>query len=125
MSQGSTFAQDRASQPLFSNVNEIKLQNSTTVSREFPSNRHKSFLEPKNKAHLEGFTAIHVPTGLVKLLDNYERSTGVTEQVTAEELTEISLFLDAVLETEVMKVHSASYIQFHLEAFSVHLMSYM
>lgn len=40
----------------------------------------------------------------MKLLDNYERSTGVTERVTTEELTEINLFLDAVLETAVMKV---------------------
>lgn len=40
----------------------------------------------------------------MKLLDNYERSTGVTEGVTREELTEINLFLEAVLETEVMKV---------------------
>uniref|UniRef100_A0A3Q2QFF0 Uridylate-specific endoribonuclease n=1 Tax=Fundulus heteroclitus TaxID=8078 RepID=A0A3Q2QFF0_FUNHE len=39
----------------------------------------------------------------MKLLDNYERSTGITERVTPEELTEISLFLDAVLETQVMK----------------------
>ena len=38
------------------------------------------------------------------LLDNYERSTGVTERVTPEELAEMNLFLDAVLETEVMKV---------------------
>uniref|UniRef100_A0A3Q4G782 PPFIA binding protein 1b n=1 Tax=Neolamprologus brichardi TaxID=32507 RepID=A0A3Q4G782_NEOBR len=42
--------------------------------------------------------------GFMTLLDNYERSTGVTEQVTTEELTEMDLFLDAVLETKVMKV---------------------
>lgn len=47
---------------------------------------------------------MHVPAGFLKLLDNYERSTGITERVTAEELAEISLFLDSVLETEVMKV---------------------
>lgn len=46
-----------------------------------------------------------MPAGLITLLDNYERSIGVAEQVTAEELTEINLFLDAVLKTEVMKVH--------------------
>lgn len=40
----------------------------------------------------------------MSLLDNYERSLGVAEQVTTEELTEVNLFLDAVLETEVMKV---------------------
>ncbi|XP_035521062.1 poly(U)-specific endoribonuclease-C [Morone saxatilis] len=73
VNQGSHVVQDHASQPLFSNVNENKLKNTTTFSR---------------------FT---------KLLDNYERSTGVAEQVTTEELTEINLFLDAVLETEVMK----------------------
>ncbi|XP_070763683.1 uridylate-specific endoribonuclease C [Enoplosus armatus] len=73
VSQGSHVVQDHASQPLFSNVNENKLENTTTVSR------------------------------FKKLLDNYERSTGVTERVTTEELTEINLFLDAVLETDVMK----------------------
>ncbi|XP_034391170.1 poly(U)-specific endoribonuclease-C [Cyclopterus lumpus] len=73
VSQGSHVVQDRASQPLFSNVNESKLTNTTTYSL------------------------------LMKLLDNYERSTGVAERVTAEEQAEINLFLDAVLETEVMK----------------------
>lgn len=43
--------------------------------------------------------------GFIRLLDNYERSTGVAEQVTTEELAEMNLFLDAVLQTEVMKVH--------------------
>uniref|UniRef100_A0A3Q4GMC3 Uridylate-specific endoribonuclease n=1 Tax=Neolamprologus brichardi TaxID=32507 RepID=A0A3Q4GMC3_NEOBR len=74
VSQGSHTVQDHASQPLFSNVNESKLRNITTFSR------------------------------FMTLLDNYERSTGVTEQVTTEELTEMDLFLDAVLETKVMKV---------------------
>ncbi|XP_061578095.1 uridylate-specific endoribonuclease C [Cololabis saira] len=73
VSQGSHVAQDYASQPLFSNVNEIKMQNITTFSR------------------------------FMNLLDNYERSTGVAERVTTEELAEINLFLDAVLQTEVMK----------------------
>lgn len=73
VNQGSHVAQDHASQPLFSNVNEIKLKNTTTFSR------------------------------LTSLLDNYERSTGVAERVTTEERTETNLFLDAVLETEVMK----------------------
>lgn len=45
----------------------------------------------------------------MKLLDNYERSTGTTEQVTAEEVTETSLFLDAVLGTDIMKVHVLCY----------------
>uniref|UniRef100_A0A1A7YK02 Uridylate-specific endoribonuclease n=1 Tax=Iconisemion striatum TaxID=60296 RepID=A0A1A7YK02_9TELE len=73
VSQGSLVVQDHASLPLFSNVNEAKLGNMTTFSR------------------------------FMKLLDNYERSTGITERVTTEEQTEISLFLDAVLETQVMK----------------------
>lgn len=70
---GNHEVQDHASQPLFSNVDENKLKNITTVIR------------------------------FLTLLDNYERSTGVTERVTSDELTEISLFLDAVLQTEVMK----------------------
>ncbi|XP_070686831.1 uridylate-specific endoribonuclease C [Pempheris klunzingeri] len=73
VTQGSHVVRDHASQPLFSNVNENKLSNTTTFSQ------------------------------FIKLLDNYELSTGVTERVTAEELTEMDLFLDAVLETEVMK----------------------
>ncbi|XP_062276245.1 uridylate-specific endoribonuclease C [Scomber scombrus] len=73
VTQGSQVAQDYASLPLFSNVNENKLRTIPTISR------------------------------FVKLLDNYERSTGVTEQVSTEELLEISLFLDAVLQTNVMK----------------------
>ncbi|KAM9376838.1 uridylate-specific endoribonuclease C [Pholidichthys leucotaenia] len=73
VSPGTHVVQDHASEPLFSSVNETVLRNITTFSR------------------------------LMTLLDNYERSTGVTELVTAEELTEINLFLDAVLETEVMK----------------------
>uniref|UniRef100_A0A3Q3X385 Uridylate-specific endoribonuclease n=1 Tax=Mola mola TaxID=94237 RepID=A0A3Q3X385_MOLML len=73
VSQGSHVVQDRASQPLFSNINENKLSNTTTLSR------------------------------FIGLLDNYEKSLGVAELVTAEELTEINLFLDAVLQTEVMK----------------------
>ncbi|XP_075997930.1 uridylate-specific endoribonuclease C isoform X2 [Genypterus blacodes] len=73
VSAGSQVVRDYASQPLFSNVNENKLKNITTTSR------------------------------FMDLLDNYERSTGVTERVTTAEQTENNLFLDAVLETEVMK----------------------
>lgn len=40
----------------------------------------------------------------MKLLDNYERSTGVAEKVTADEVTENNAFLDAILDTSVMKV---------------------
>lgn len=73
VSQGSHVVQDHASQPLFSNVSESKLRNITTFSH------------------------------FMNLLDNYERSTGVIEQVSTEELREINLFLDAVLQTQVMK----------------------
>lgn len=47
-------------------------------------------------------------TGFMKLLDNYERSTGVMERVTAEEVTENNSFLDAILDTAVMKVQNDS-----------------
>ncbi|XP_072551279.1 uridylate-specific endoribonuclease C [Salminus brasiliensis] len=70
---GSTTAKDHASAPLFSNVDETKLSSITTYAR------------------------------FMKLLDNYERSTGVAEKVTSEEVTENNAFLDAVLETAVMK----------------------
>lgn len=73
VNQGSHVVQDHASLPLFSNVNENRLRNLTTYSR------------------------------FMKLLDNYEHSTGVAEQVTTEELLETSLFLDAILQTPVMK----------------------
>uniref|UniRef100_A0A8C6SJP9 Uridylate-specific endoribonuclease n=1 Tax=Neogobius melanostomus TaxID=47308 RepID=A0A8C6SJP9_9GOBI len=70
---GSQVVTDHAALPLFTSVNETKLRSITTVSR------------------------------LITLLDNYERSTGVAEQVTTEELLEISQFLDAVMQTPVMK----------------------
>lgn len=73
VNQGSHVARDRASRPLFSNVNDTKLNLITTYSR------------------------------FIKLLDNYESSTGVAEYVSTEEQTETNQFLDAVLETEVMK----------------------
>lgn len=40
----------------------------------------------------------------MKLLDNYERSTGVAEKVTTDEIAENNAFLDAILNTAVMKV---------------------
>ncbi|KAF3688962.1 Poly(U)-specific endoribonuclease-C [Channa argus] len=73
VNQRSHVAPDHASQPLFSNVNMNKLKNTTTYSR------------------------------FMKLLDNYERSIGMIERVTVEERTENNLFLDAILETDVMK----------------------
>ncbi|MEQ2169692.1 hypothetical protein GOODEAATRI_027875, partial [Goodea atripinnis] len=70
---GSNSAKDRANAPLFAYVNEEKLKNIKTY------------------AHF------------ISLLDNYEMSTGVSETVTSEELQENRLFIDAIMETEVMK----------------------
>ena len=42
--------------------------------------------------------------GFMKLLDNYVMATGTAERITPEEVTENNQFLDAILETEVMKV---------------------
>lgn len=44
-------------------------------------------------------------SGFINLLDNYEMSTGVAETVTREELEENDVFLSAILQTQVMKVH--------------------
>lgn len=44
----------------------------------------------------------------INLLDNYEVSTGVSEMVTSEELKENRLFIDAIMETDVMKVRLLS-----------------
>ncbi|XP_048862208.1 uridylate-specific endoribonuclease C-like [Brienomyrus brachyistius] len=73
VAQGSNAARDSAKLPLFSFVNEVKLRSIKT---------YNSFMN---------------------LLDNYEMSTGSPETVTAEELAEDSRFLDAILETSVMK----------------------
>ncbi|KAL0968468.1 hypothetical protein UPYG_G00267270 [Umbra pygmaea] len=73
VAQGSNHARDHATSPLFSTVNENKLKTITTYSR------------------------------FMKLLDNYERTTGVAERVTPDEIAENNLFLDAVLDTAVMK----------------------
>lgn len=70
---GNHNVQDHASLPLFTSVDENKLKNVTTISY------------------------------FLNLLDNYEHSMGVAERVTTEEQMEMSVFLDAVLETEVMK----------------------
>lgn len=44
------------------------------------------------------------PSDFINLLDNYEMSTGVSETVTSEEVQENRLFIDSVMETDVMKV---------------------
>lgn len=96
--------QDQASQPLFSNVNESKLRNITTFSSKCVVVSTLSLNIQIVFAVITVINGICGLTGFMTLLDNYERSTGVTEQVTTEELTEMDLFLDAVLETKVMKV---------------------
>ncbi|XP_067331719.1 poly(U)-specific endoribonuclease-C-like isoform X2 [Channa argus] len=73
VAQGSNSARDRASAPLFKYVNEDKLKSIKTYSY------------------------------FISLLDNYEMSTGVSETVTSEELKENKLFIDAIMETGVMK----------------------
>ncbi|XP_054611688.1 poly(U)-specific endoribonuclease-C-like isoform X2 [Dunckerocampus dactyliophorus] len=73
VAQGSNYARDRARAPLFTYVNQDKLKSIETYSH------------------------------FINLLDNYEMSTGVSETVTPEELQENQKFLDAILETEVMK----------------------
>ncbi|XP_033004231.1 poly(U)-specific endoribonuclease-like [Lacerta agilis] len=72
--QGSNAVRDSASETLFCSVNEQRLKNTETYST------------------------------FISLLDNYETSTGMAELVTAEEIAENNRFLDAVLETEVMKL---------------------
>ncbi|XP_047444388.1 uridylate-specific endoribonuclease C-like [Mugil cephalus] len=73
VAQGSNYARDRASDPLFTYVNEDKLK------------------------HIETYAHF------INLLDNYETSTGVSETVTSEELKENRLFIDSIVETDVMK----------------------
>ncbi|XP_072296776.1 uridylate-specific endoribonuclease C, partial [Eucyclogobius newberryi] len=73
VAKGSNDARDKAREPLFTYVNTDKLK------------------------HIETYAHF------IKLLDNYERSTGVEETVTSEELQENRLFINAAVETEVMK----------------------
>ncbi|KAM8974058.1 poly(U)-specific endoribonuclease-A-like [Pelodytes ibericus] len=71
---GSNIARDSASFPLFQFVDEEQLRSKKTFA------------------------------AFISLLDNYEMSTGVAEVVTADEITENNKFLDAILETKVMKL---------------------
>uniref|UniRef100_A0A665XB00 Uridylate-specific endoribonuclease n=1 Tax=Echeneis naucrates TaxID=173247 RepID=A0A665XB00_ECHNA len=73
VAQGSNYARDKARAPLFTYVNEEKLKSIETY------------------AHF------------INLLDNYEMSTGVSEKVTLDELQENRLFIDSIVETDVMK----------------------
>ncbi|XP_064175741.1 uridylate-specific endoribonuclease C-like [Anguilla rostrata] len=77
--RGSNQASDHAHASLFSYVNEQKLKSIATY------------------AHF------------INLLDNYEMSTGTAETVTRQEMAENHLFLDAILQTEVMK-HAHRYL---------------
>uniref|UniRef100_A0AAQ4R9B7 Uridylate-specific endoribonuclease n=1 Tax=Gasterosteus aculeatus aculeatus TaxID=481459 RepID=A0AAQ4R9B7_GASAC len=77
--QGSNYARDLARAPLFKYVNEDKLRSIETY--------------------------LH----FVNLLDNYESSTGVSERVTSEELQENRLFINSMMETDVMK-HAHKYL---------------
>ncbi|KAI3374765.1 hypothetical protein L3Q82_021322 [Scortum barcoo] len=73
VAQGSNYAKDSAKAPLFTYVNEDKLKSIKTYAY------------------------------FINLLDNYEASTGVSETVTPEELKENRLFIDSIMETDVMK----------------------
>ncbi|MCI4389151.1 hypothetical protein PGIGA_G00094590 [Pangasianodon gigas] len=73
VAQGSNSARDKANAPLFIYVNEDKLRSIATYA------------------------------SFIKILDNYEMSTGVAEKVTSEELEENNVFLNAILQTQVMK----------------------
>ncbi|XP_053506587.1 uridylate-specific endoribonuclease C-like [Ictalurus furcatus] len=70
---GKNHARDKANAPLFTYVNEDKLKSIATYA------------------------------SFISLLDNYEMSTGVAEKVTSEELEENNIFLNAILQTQVMK----------------------
>ncbi|KFO98138.1 Poly(U)-specific endoribonuclease-A, partial [Calypte anna] len=71
---GDSAVQDRAARHLFHSVNEEHLKSIKTFAT------------------------------FISLLDNYEASTGVEEVVTPEEIAENNCFIDAILETEVMKL---------------------
>ncbi|TNN88510.1 Poly(U)-specific endoribonuclease-C [Liparis tanakae] len=73
VAHGSNYARDRARAPLFTYVNEDKLKGIETY--------------------------LH----FINLLDNYETSTGVSEKVSSEELQENRLFIESMMETDVMK----------------------
>ncbi|KAG7320420.1 hypothetical protein KOW79_016273 [Hemibagrus wyckioides] len=73
VAQGSNNARDKANASLFTYVNENKLKSIATYA------------------------------SFINLLDNYEMSTGVAEKVTSEEMEENNIFLNAVLQTQVMK----------------------
>eukprot|EP00937_MAST-01D_sp_MAST-1D-sp2_P003546 g3546.t1 len=78
---------DAAKEPLFTHVDDC------VVDDGHNSAKHKTY------------------RAFVALLDNYERETGVAEQVTAEERAEEAAFLSAVLRTRPMR-----YLQAYLSA---------
>lgn len=104
VAQGSNWARDRARDPLFIYVNEDKLKSIETYARKILffglcfSFSSISSIFNKHVLHSD----------FMNLLDNYEMSTGVSETVTSEELQENRLFIESIMETEVMKVQSES-----------------
>ncbi|KAK3517767.1 hypothetical protein QTP70_018340 [Hemibagrus guttatus] len=73
VASGRNHTRDKANAPLFTYVNENKLKSIATYA------------------------------SFINLLDNYEMSTGVAEKVTSKELEENNIFLNAILQTQVMK----------------------
>lgn len=117
MAQGSNQARDRARYPLFSYVDEDKLRSIETYARKYSKFISKPIFSIQRDIFYPSCLGIKVSsiwsTDFVNLLDNYEMSTGVTETVTSQEMMENHLFLDAILQTEVMKVRRTSL--FHIQ----------
>lgn len=67
-----------------------------------------SFLSISFFIHILKNAPVFFHTDFINLLDNYEVSTGVSEMVTSEELKENRVFIDAIMETDVMKVQLLS-----------------
>lgn len=63
---------------------------------------HYTSLLPEPSAFLTSARLFYAD--FINLLDNYEMSTGVSETVTSEELKENRLFIDSMMETDLMKV---------------------
>lgn len=106
MAQGSNYARDRARAPLFTYVNEDKLKSIETYSRkkDFIHAFFSGISSARSIRSLLQACAFSFNADFINLLDNYEASTGVSETVTTEELQENRLFIDSIMETDVMKV---------------------
>lgn len=103
VAQGSNNARDMARAPLFKYVNEAKLKSIKTFASKqefmYSPSLTCSFAKNTFNKHMSFLNA-----DFISLLDNYEVSTGVAETVTPEELQENRLFIDSIMETDVMKV---------------------